>query len=92
MRPFPPGLQLGTLAQRASLPTISTHRHMDEITSFIERIGEVRLLEELAAYFDYLAQDGLLRPQAEVAHIEALLDQLRGCIDWQNLFEPPAER
>ena len=65
---------------------------MDEVTSFIERIGEVRLLEELAAYFDYRAQDGLIRPPAEKEHIQALLDQLRGCVDWHNLFEPPTER
>jgi hypothetical protein len=65
---------------------------MDEVTSFIERIGEVRLLEELAAYFDYLAQEGLSRPAAEVAHIEALLNDLRASIDWHNLFESPTER
>ena len=65
---------------------------MDEVTSFIERIGEVRLLEELAGYFDYLAQDGLIRPPAEKEHIEALLDRLHDCIDWHSLFDPPTER
>ena len=65
---------------------------MDEVTSLIERIGEVRLLEELAGYFDYIAQDGLIRPPAEREHIQALLDQLHDCIDWHNLFEPPTER
>ena len=50
---------------------------MDEITKLIEKVGEVRVLEELVAYFDYLAQDGLIRAAEEKAHIETLLDQLR---------------
>ena len=39
-----------------------THHHrMSEVTTLIEKVGEVQLLEELAAHFDYLAQDGLMR-------------------------------
>jgi hypothetical protein len=65
---------------------------MNEITSLIERVGEIEVLEHLVAHFDYLAQDGLIRPPAEKARIETLLAQLRERIDWHSLSEPYSDR
>jgi len=61
---------------------------MNEVTTLIEKIGEVQLLKELTAHFQQRAEDGLIRTPEERARIEALLLLLHGCIDWASLYEP----
>ena len=48
-----------------------TKRH--EIDDFIERCGEVRVLERLGARFYELCEEGVIRPEREYDQITSML-------------------
>lgn len=47
-----------------------------EIDAFLQKYGDVRILEHLAARFDYLFQDGVVRGAAEQDQIAHLLQAM----------------
>ncbi len=55
------------------MKTLNAEQANRQIETVIETYGEIEVLERLAATFDYLFQEGVVRPAAEQERIKRCL-------------------